>query len=689
MRERTCIGLVPAVMFFSGLCFAAEDGPVAWWKFDEGKGNKAVETISGEKDAILRDFRYLRGVSGTGLKFDGFTTHIIRKADETPRLSDAFSIEAWVGPQAYPWSWCAIVNQERNHKAGYYFGIDDTGRVGLHLAIDGKWRECTTEARIPFMKWSHIVGTFDKDGGIVVYIDGKTAGELSIKGQMTPADDVDLLIGRDYAKRFTDDEAQMFYSFDGIVDELKIYNRALRPEEVRRSFEASKPRGQFPLKWRKLPEIPSGADKFGAYYCKLKFYEEWDAPWRVGGHPDIVVNFDEGPYKMVFWHGTSYNNNLVTENGRWLAHQSAETGSDATVGCCEHMSDKHCRYSHVRLIESHDARVVVHWRYALNDILYQIVHEASDGWGVWADQCYYIYPDGAAAVHIIVHGMDEPPSLLSPQLLNQPGERAEDNISIEAITVANMEGQSRTYSWKKWPSSGRVRSRFFDELPGQNICVFNLKSKYKPFHIYEPDTLIIPCGGGGPPRNKISRFHIWNHWPAAQIPSDGRGVRALDRVSSSEITSPEPPMKRRQDGALECQLIQGLSNKPIGEVLPLAKSWLQPAELKVEGKTFRSEGYNRSERAYILSNTSGQAATLTFELSAGESSPVFNPAFVIKNWGDSSAELEIDGRRIKRGRNFRFGHRHSLEGTDLVIWVKTESTEPIQISLSPIRNGNI
>ena len=148
-------------------------------------------------------------------------------------------------------------------------------------------------------------------------------------------------------------------------------------------------------------------------------------------------------------------------------------------------------------------------------------------------------------------------------------------------------------------------------------------------------------------------------------------------------------MKRREDGTFEGQLIQGLSNKPINELLPLAKSWLQPAELKVEGKTFRSEGYSRSERAYIVSNTSGQTNILTFELNANESSPVVNPAFVVNNWGDNSVGLKIDGRKIKRGKNFRFGHRYSLEGTDLVIWLKTESTKPIQISLSPIRNDNI
>ena len=50
----------------------------------------------------------------------------------------------------------------------------------------------------------------------------------------------------------------------------------------------------------------------------------------------------------------NYNMNLVTENGKWVSDQSAEAGGDKVIGCCEHMSDKQCRYAHVR--------VVVYWR---------------------------------------------------------------------------------------------------------------------------------------------------------------------------------------------------------------------------------------------------------------------------------------------------------------------------------------
>ena len=142
---------------------------------------------------------------------------------------------------------------------------------------------------------------------------------------------------------------------DDLIDELKIYDRALAGDEVLHACQAAQPKSP-PRQWRKLPQIPAGPKRFGAVYCRLNFYPECDALWRIGDYPDLVVGFDEGDYKMVFRHGIGYNMNLVTENGRWVGDQSAEEGGRSTIGCCEHMSDKQCRYALVRVIENHDAR---------------------------------------------------------------------------------------------------------------------------------------------------------------------------------------------------------------------------------------------------------------------------------------------------------------------------------------------
>ena len=128
----------------------------------------------------------------------------------------------------------------------------------------------------------------------------------------------------------------------------------------------------------------------------------------------------------------------------------------------------------------------------------------------------------------------------------------------------------------------------------------------------------------------------------------------------------------------------GLTDKPIEELTPLAKSWLHPAEIKLYTSAFTTERYSRDQRAYILRKLSKAIAPFDFILDASDDSPVVNPAFVIKNWGDAVVTLKINGKPIKHGKNFRFGHRHTLKGSDLIVWIRTESTEPIQITLTPV-----
>jgi hypothetical protein len=405
-----------------------------------------------------------------------------------------------------------------------------------------------------------------------------------------------------------------------------------------------------------------------------------------------VVTFDDGGYKMVFWRGTNYNMNLVTENGIWVGDQSAETG--AIAGCAEHMSDKQCRFAHVRIIESHDARVVVHWRYALCDVLYNIadVDEITD-WGAWADEYYYIYPDGMAMRNFFVHGISGF-SITEPTVFNQPGEKAEDNISLDAVTIANMEGKIRTFSWDQWPGGGQ----FARKVPKANICIVNLKSAAKPCYVYEPRSKIIPYGGGvAELRPEYSRFPTWNHWPVSQWPSDGRYAIVPDRVSSSAITSPRVPEPRVSPGSITRtgQFIMGLSEKPMKHLLVVARSWLQAPEVKILGGAFGSAAYSRSERAYVFERTrilsdfpllSRKDEWLGFEIAASEESPLLNACFVIKRWRASGAELLVNDKEVKRGKDFRYALRHRLESTDLIVWLRAESSKPVTVTIKAAEN---
>lgn len=127
-----------------------------------------------------------------------------------------------------------------------------------------------------------------------------------------------------------------------------------------------------------------------------------------------------------------------------------------------------------------------------------------------------------------------------------------------------------------------------------------------------------------------------------------------------------------------------MTEKAAEDLVPLAKSWLHAAELKLEGSGYKSMGYDQAERAYQINCIDNKVPEpLSLKLLASEENPVVNPAFVITGWGDRDATLKIDGRSVERGKEFRFGHRRNPDSIDLIVWIKKETMDTIEITLSP------
>src|ERR1700678_4838188 len=54
--------------------------PVAYWAFEEGSSSKARDSVSGIDDQIVGLAQRTAGAKGMGLRFDGYTTAVIRSA---------------------------------------------------------------------------------------------------------------------------------------------------------------------------------------------------------------------------------------------------------------------------------------------------------------------------------------------------------------------------------------------------------------------------------------------------------------------------------------------------------------------------------------------------------------------------------------------------------------------------------
>jgi len=690
------------VFVFSQLIFTffsygyADQDFAGWWTLDRADNGIVIESISQSADTVRGFQKHVTGVRGEALLYDGYTTYISRPADKWRGLSGAFSVEAWIAFQAYPWNWVAIVDQKQDSTAGFYLGVSANGLLRWEVAVDGRLNTLTSKEKIDLLKWTHIEGTFDPQKGLAIYINGRPAGTLTTSGKFTAAPNTSLLIGRSHQKLAPAYPIRLdlpaSYSFDGLIDEVKIHNKVVPAAQIRADYQLLKPAEEKALSYRKLPTGSEGPGRFGAYYTKLAFSETWDAPWRVGPYADVVVRFDMAPYKFVFWRGTSYIPFWVTENGIWYTNEFNETWGEDVMGCAEPMSDKKARQSNVRIIESNDARVVVHWRYALVDnreIIAKI--DTISGWGDWSDEYYTIYPDGVGLRKINLWSSEpaKPHQFQEAIILNPPGTRPEDNIEVKAITMVNMRGESQTYSW----ADGAPE--VIDKPDHFNIQLINLKSKNRPFIIVseaKPGVTRWNIETDGPwirpysgeINRQYSIFPWWNHWPVAQIPSDGRWATEPDRVSHSSLSNDlEWKELELTDRTHVRVMMHGLTNRSAQEVVMLAKSWLYPAPLILKCESYRFDGYKEEERAYVLKNTGTETAAFRCQLDASSDYPLENPAFVINDWGDGQARLLLNGEEIDRGKQFRYGHRHRLEGSDLIVWINEKSSVPLDISIEP------
>ena len=343
------------------------------------------------------------------------------------------------------------------------------------------------------------------------------------------------------------------------------------------------------------------------------------------------------------------------------------------------MSDKQARYSHVRVLENTDARAVVHWRYALSEVEHYkgANPDPLTGWFDWADEYWTVYPDRVAVRKQVLwsSNMSKGHEWQESIIINQPGTRPEDNVNLDALTLGNMKGESATYSWsEKTPPA-------FGKPANPNMQIVNLKSKFKPFTIVPPQNVKVSPYRGE--LTKWSNFPWWNHWPVAQIASSGRDAVAPDRASHSSLSHINWDTYQTTENTMTKIMLGGLTTKKVAELIPLAKSWLSPPKLEVAGKGFESEGYDPTQRAFVLVREgSGKPAAAELTLQASQESPVVNPAIVIKNWGEGDASLTINGKPVVRGKDFRLGHVERLEGVDLVVWVQRESSEPVRVEIA-------
>lgn len=674
-----CKNLVFAFLFmflFYNPSFAQE--PILSWDFNEVKNRTTLEQKSGIADSLEGNFKLAPGIKGNGLRLDEFTTRLIHTDPNMPVPGAEITVEAWVSLGNYPWNWCPVLTTETDETKGYRLKIGPHGEASMQVAIGEQWMSCTTERlTIPLRKWMHIAGVYRANKDLTVFVNGELKAQMPIQGKMNYPGQKGCIIGMvAHPEKPADIHRTMgtlpqYFGLNGIIDEVKVFDKAKTNNQF--VTEVSGYTALVPdIKPHKLPTIEKHPGRFGAFYTKLKYEDAWDDLWPVDQDPDIVVCFDKLPVKVMFWRGIRYGTSWVSENNNWMSDQSVEAWNDEE-GCFEHMQDRHCRFSHVRIIENNDARVVVHWRYAPVSAYNNTWRvDPKTGWECWIDEYHYIYPDGTGIRKVSwkKETLGFPRQFQESLPLLHPGQVESDLLHKDFAHVADYEGKIKVQSYVENP-----KKLDWDNLEDYTIQQYNFKSKNKPFICFEPGNKMVLR------ENNIARYNEHggcNHFPVGQARCDGRTSTTSDRPSHCGSFPISEPVLHEKGDREYWNGLYGINGMDMKELIKLGRSWAYAPAIEIKGDGFVSHGFDLSERCYQIENTISKAKKLEFKMTGSTENPICNPAFIIKNWNGNKAGVLVNGKPAK---DARIGINHQLEGDDLVVFLFVEKNEPVTITI--------
>jgi len=229
--------------------------PILWFKFNEANGTKTYDSsgngfvgnfvgetfnngrLGGASCSPGSGFCpiWTTGWFGNALDFDGGGDYVNVSDDSSLDINDTFTITAWIKPNSYgPNGGGRIVNKYNSSSGfGYMFYVYNSSANERELHFYGRggtFNVGSTDGIIKMNEWQHVAVTYNTTR-IVFYWNGTPQGGTGITNY-TGTNDVGLFIGNSsYSSR----------EFDGIIDEVRIWNRSLNQTEIQNEMNSYVP----------------------------------------------------------------------------------------------------------------------------------------------------------------------------------------------------------------------------------------------------------------------------------------------------------------------------------------------------------------------------------------------------------------------------------------------------------------
>jgi Concanavalin A-like lectin/glucanases superfamily len=215
------------------------DGLIAEYRFDEWTGRTATDYSGHHLHGRLEGHpRWVKGYYGNGLQFDGAADYVYVGNQDALDVTQ-YTLTAWVrtdGRTKDP------ERQEILEKAGaYWLNIRSDSHLlragGFFGGCQGHeyWTYLDTATAVPLHTWTHMASTYN-GAALTIFLDGVlSVTKAEVRSPCTTNRRL-LIIG---AKKL-EDHAPAEAFFSGILDEVRIYSRALSSAEIQEVMQASR-----------------------------------------------------------------------------------------------------------------------------------------------------------------------------------------------------------------------------------------------------------------------------------------------------------------------------------------------------------------------------------------------------------------------------------------------------------------
>ena len=197
-------------------------GLVAAYGFNEGTGTTTADSSGNANTGTLTNATWsATGKFGKAVSFNGSNAWVTIADSASLDLPSAMTLEAWVNPAALGAIWRCVVLKEQTGGLIYaLYAQTDTNQPSGHVFIASEFDTRGT-GLLAVNTWSHLAATYDGTT-LRMYVNGVLASSKAVSGAIKTSTGVLRIGGNSIWGEY----------FSGLIDEVRIYNRALSASEI-------------------------------------------------------------------------------------------------------------------------------------------------------------------------------------------------------------------------------------------------------------------------------------------------------------------------------------------------------------------------------------------------------------------------------------------------------------------------